>query len=78
MYKQNIAHRYRGFNLMGMFISKDSLYINDRNPGYFKEEDFKMISDFGFNFVKLPLLYRIWSNVNNPYVVNEEKSQAIR
>ena len=72
-FKQNVFPRWRGFNLLGMFCSENSPSNRGRAPGYFLEEDFKMISDFGFDFVRLPLSYRIWSTVDNPFSVNEEK-----
>ena len=31
------------------------------------------MSDWGFDFVRLPLSYRLWSDVKNPYEINEEK-----
>jgi len=45
--------RWRGFNLQEMFYKGSS-------TGPFKEEDFKLISEWGFNFVRLPMDYRIW------------------
>lgn len=45
--------RWRGFNLLEKFYKRDH---NDP----FQEEDFKMISELGFNFVRLPMDYRIW------------------
>ena len=42
---------WRGFNLLEKFNNR-----NDR----FVENDFKWISDFGFNFVRLPMDYRMW------------------
>ena len=71
--KQSFLPRWRGFNLLGMFCSEDSQFYSFRSPGYYSEEDFKMIADWGFDFVRLPLSYRIWSDVKNPYEINEEK-----
>ena len=45
--------RWRGFNLLGMF------YANGK-PGLFEEEDFKLISELGFNFARIPMDYRFW------------------
>ena len=42
---------WRGFNLLEKFNGR-----NDR----FRENDFRMICDFGFNFVRLPMDYRMW------------------
>ncbi len=47
--------RWRGFNLTEML----NLDWNPDAEG-FKEEDFKTISGWGFNFVRLPLDYRYW------------------
>ena len=71
--KQSVFPRWRGFNLLGMFCSKESEYRDFRSPGYYTEEDFKMIRDWGFDFVRLPLSYRLWSDVNNPYEIEESK-----
>ncbi|MBR5586790.1 MAG: cellulase family glycosylhydrolase [Clostridia bacterium] len=73
MFKQTVFPRWRGFNLLGMFCSETSPINRGRAPGYFNEEDFKMIADFGFDFVRLPLSYRVWSSVENPYILEEEK-----
>lgn len=47
--------RWRGFNL-------NQLYNRDWNPGAvgYDEEDFGMIAELGFNFVRLTLDYRYW------------------
>lgn len=63
------AERWRGFNLMNMFIKANApdpapgenatgfLYAN---PQEYAEADFRMIRGWGFNFVRLPLDYRYW------------------
>ncbi|MCL2104969.1 MAG: cellulase family glycosylhydrolase, partial [Kiritimatiellaeota bacterium] len=45
------AERWRGFNLLEMF--------NGRYEP-FKEDDFKWMKEWGFNFVRLPMDYRGW------------------
>ncbi len=45
--------RWRGFNLLEKFYKKQE------NPP-FRENDFKWIRELGFNFVRLPMDYRIW------------------
>ena len=45
--------RWRGFNLLEKFILGSG-----RKP--FLEEDFRLISKLGFNFVRLPMDYRFW------------------
>lgn len=45
--------RWRGFNLCEKFTLRGG-----NKP--FLESDFKLIHDFGFNFVRLPMDYRLW------------------
>ena len=53
---------YRGFNLLDMFTM--------RSKGDFSEDDFRYIRDWGFNFVRLPLCYRLWINDGDDYKIN--------
>ena len=46
--------RWRGFNLTNKFQLQ-------WNNGPFLEEDFRMIRELGFNFVRLPMDYRVWT-----------------
>jgi len=66
--------RWRGFNLTNKFSLKTN------TP--FLEEDFKMISSLGFNFVRLPMDYRIWIKSNDPKKISSsafiEIDSAIR
>ena len=50
--------RWRGFNLLEKFNAGGG-----RRP--FQEEDFRMISKLGFNFVRLPMDYRCWIRGGN-------------
>jgi aryl-phospho-beta-D-glucosidase BglC (GH1 family) len=45
--------RWRGFNLTEKFH-------RDWQNGPFREEDFRWIRELGFNFVRLPMDYRVW------------------
>ena len=45
--------RWRGFNLLEKFNSQ-------WNNGPFQEDDFRWIHEWGFNFVRLPMDYRVW------------------
>jgi aryl-phospho-beta-D-glucosidase BglC (GH1 family) len=49
--------RWRGFNLLEKF------QVSSRRP--FQEDDFRMIHDLGFNFVRLPMDYRCWIKNGN-------------
>jgi len=60
---QTVLPRWRGFNLQGMFTM--------RSRGDFPEDDFRWICDFGFDFVRLPLCYRLWIEDGDNYKINE-------
>lgn len=69
MYKQKVLPRWRGFNLLGVFVMN--------SPGHFEEEDFQLISDLGFDFVRLPLNYTFWINYNDPFEIDEAKLKVV-
>ncbi len=77
MFKQSVYERYRGFNLINMLCSEDSAFSHISPIKKFSEEDFKLISEWGFNFVRLPLSYRLWSSADAPYKVDEEKIKPL-
>jgi len=65
----NPSGRWRGVNLLGMFrCPTTGLAPDPRVDGHFVEWEFKALRDWGFNFARLPLDYRIlianddWSN----------------
>ena len=65
------AERWRGFNLLGMFRAPTiGLAPDPRVDGHFVEWEFKALHDWGFNFARLPLDYRIlikgdsWTNLD--------------
>ena len=64
MYQQNKLPRWRGFNL------PDAVGLD--SPGKFQEEDFQIVSELGFDFVRLPVCYRFWSE-NGPWKIDEAK-----
>lgn len=54
------AERWRGFNLLGMFRAPTiGLAPDPRVDGHFVEWEFKAMRDWGFNFARLPIDYRI-------------------
>lgn len=57
---------WRGFNLLGMFQN------HGQKPG-FEEEDFRLISGLGFNFVRLPMDYRFWIKDKDWEQIDEAK-----
>ena len=58
--------RWRGFNLLGMFQ-------NHGQTGAFAEDDFRLISELGFNFVRLPMDYRCWIKDKDWEQIDETK-----
>jgi len=57
--------RWRGFNLLNKFVASDN------TP--FDEADFRRIHGWGFNFVRIPMDYRIWI-VNGDWSKIDEKA----
>jgi len=55
--------RWRGFNLLEKF--------NAGRHGPFVEDDFRFITEWGFDFVRLPMDYRCWTDAKDAYKLNE-------
>ncbi len=64
------APRYRGFNLLEMFMYGGS-------EKRFQESDFRMMKEWGFNFVRLPLDYRFWIKDGQWDVIDDAKLKPI-
>jgi endoglucanase len=60
---QNVLPRWRGFNLLEMFTM--------RSKGDWAEDDFRWMRDFGFDFVRLPVVYRLWIEDGDDYKIHE-------
>jgi endoglucanase len=62
---EKLPSTWKGFNLLNMFYKTEE----DWNTN-FDEEDFKMMAEWGFSFVRIPIDYRIlikskdWSNMD--------------
>ncbi len=63
MPEQTALPRWRGFNLLEMFTT--------RNDGNWREEDFRWIADWGFDFVRLPMCYLLWTEGDDVFKVKE-------
>ncbi|WP_256004056.1 glycoside hydrolase family 5 protein [Pedobacter deserti] len=59
----NKLPRWRGFNLLEKF--------NGDHNQPFKESDFRMMADWGFDFARLPMSYRCWSEPGDWFTMNE-------
>jgi endoglucanase len=59
----NPLPRWRGFNLLEKFSGHNPSQTapNSNANAPFREEDFQWISDWGFDFVRLPMSYCCWS-----------------
>ena len=62
--------RWRGFNLT------DKFHRDGRN-GPFQEDDFRLIHELGFNFVRLPMDYRVWIEGDDWNQFNEASLKEI-
>jgi endoglucanase len=61
--------RWRGFNLLNKFTR------DGQKP--FLERDFSDIAELGFDFARLPLDYRCWTDPQNPRALNEATLKEI-
>ena len=57
--------RWRGFNLLEMFM------VDNARP--FRERDFALIAELGFDFVRLPLDYRCWTDPKDWTKLREDR-----
>jgi endoglucanase len=60
---QTVLPRWRGFNLLEMFTT--------RSDGNWREDDFRWMKDWGFDFVRLPLCYTLWIEDDDPMKISE-------
>jgi endoglucanase len=61
--------RWRGFNLLEKFTA-------ERNAP-FRESDFEWMAEWGFDFVRLPLSYRCWTDSNDWLQLKESSLKEI-
>lgn len=61
--------RWRGFNLQEKF--------NVARNRPFLESDFEWMAAWGFDFARLPMDYRCWTDRDNPYQLNEKVLREI-
>jgi endoglucanase len=66
---QTILPRWRGFNLLESFTVRSS--------GDFQEDDFRWISDWGFDFVRIPACYTLWIENDDPIRLSESGLEKI-
>ena len=61
--------RWRGFNLLEKFM------VGRNSP--FVEADFEWIEEWGFDWVRLPMDYRCWTDKDDPYKLDEKVLKEI-
>jgi endoglucanase len=61
--------RWRGFNLL------DKYQGNRNRP--FREADFELIAEWGFNFVRLPMSYLCWTDLPDWFQIREQPLKDI-
>jgi len=68
-----------GFNLLEYFSTDPDWmkYFPYKDDGMFLEDDFRWMRDWGFNFVRLPMDYRFWTDPNDLMKINEKKVEPI-
>ncbi len=69
MLAQTVLPRWRGFNLLEMFTAE--------SDGNFSHDDFRWIADWGFDFVRLPMCYLLWTEGKISYRVREPMLEKI-
>jgi endoglucanase len=63
--------RWRGFNLLEKFT-----YNKSGNPA-FRESDFALMQDWGFDFARLPMSYLCWTEPNDWLKLRESELKQI-
>lgn len=76
---KTINPKWYGFNLLEYF-STDPDWMKHfpyKDDGMFPEDDFKWMSDWGFNWVRLPMDYRFWTDPKDPMKINDKMVEPI-
>ena len=60
MHAQTVLPRWRGFNLPSKTLDRE-------------ESDFQLIAELGFNFVRIPTSYHLWTEPGDRFVIKEDK-----
>lgn len=59
---KNKLPRWRGFNLLDFYTSRPLTFPSQNNGRSSTEDDFKWMSDWGFDFVRIPVQYPCYVN----------------
>jgi len=71
--------KWYGFNLLEYFSTDPDWmkYFPYKDDGMFQENDFRWIRDWGFNWVRLPMDYRFWTDSQDLLKIHEDKVAPI-
>ena len=71
--------RWFGFNLLEYFSTDADWmkYFPYQDNGMFQEDDLRWIRDWGFNWVRLPMDYRFWTDSADLFKIHEKKIAPI-
>lgn len=71
--------KWYGFNLLEYFSTDPDWmkYFPYKNDGMFLEDDFRWIRDWGFNWVRLPMDYRFWTDSEDLLKIRDDKIKPI-
>ena len=78
-FPKSINPRWYGFNLLEYFSTDADWmkYFPYKNDGIFREDDFRWMRDWGFNWVRLPMDYRFWTDPSDLMKIDEKKIEPI-
>ena len=74
MAAQTVLPRWRGFNLLELFSRQGPA---DRRSDDFREDDFRWIANWGFDFVRIPMDYTLWIEGDDIYRPREATLEQI-
>ncbi len=75
---KTVNPRWYGFNLLEYFsIDKDWMGHFPYKLGDFVEDDFRWMRDWGFNFARLPMDYRLWTDSKDLMKIREKDVEPI-
>lgn len=75
----SVNPRWYGFNLLEYF-STDPDWMKHfpyENNGIFREDDFRWMRDWGFNWARLPMDYRFWTDPRDRMKIDQGKVEPI-
>jgi endoglucanase len=75
---KSVNPRWYGFNLLEYF-STDLVWMKHfpyENNGMFREDDFRWTHNWGFNWARLPMDYRFWTDPSDLMKIDERKVEV--